>query len=407
MVAKAAARLGLPHTTLAWTGSKPESGLMAAARHARYRLIDAHIARETAALRAGDWPGWDGRQLVTAHTLDDLAETFLMRLARGSGLAGLASLRPRQRLTVLPDDSGVLALCDLVVRRPLLGIAKARLIATLEAKGVRWTEDPSNRKDEFERVRVRKALPMLGEIGIVPAAIARSAGRLTAARDALEFHDLDTLLLLADLNGGLYAAVDFETLSIHPDETPIFILSALVEVLGGQPEPPDHDQVAALYAQLRAHTSEGKRMPPATIGGTLLDLSQTGRLRIWREWGRAGLPALELAPGDRRLWDGRFEVALSPDAPRPVVVAALGKAGWRELVGRVPTLQRLGLPPGAGATVPAFRARDGALLAVPTLRRLPVSLERYQEQVAAEWQRPPHPAAEVYRARFHGETRLD
>ena len=103
-----------------WEGLKPASGVQAQARRARYMLL-ANEAR-----RLG------GATLVTAHTLDDQAETMLMRLAHGSGPSGLAGMRGRSEVNGVP------------LARPLLGIPKARLVATAEARGLPFMCDPSN-----------------------------------------------------------------------------------------------------------------------------------------------------------------------------------------------------------------------------------------------------------------------
>ena len=81
--------------------------------------------------------------IVTAHQLDDQAETVLMRLARGSGLDGLAAIPAESRWAGMP------------VLRPLLDVPKARLVATLEAEGIAFAEDASNHDPRFERARLR------------------------------------------------------------------------------------------------------------------------------------------------------------------------------------------------------------------------------------------------------------
>ena len=129
-VAAWAKAAGLPVHVLTWRGAKPKSGIEAAAREARYRLM-------------GDWlRSTSISSLYVGHTLDDQAETFLLRLARGSGLDGLCAMR---RLAPWP----VAGFCELSVARPLLGVTRAELRAYLKARGQAWLDDPMN-----ERCRV-------------------------------------------------------------------------------------------------------------------------------------------------------------------------------------------------------------------------------------------------------------
>jgi tRNA(Ile)-lysidine synthase len=154
--------LDLPHRTLRWTGAKPKTGLPAAARDARYRLL-AKAARASGATH-----------VLTAHTQDDQAETLLMRMSRGSGIAGLAAMaRQSQR-------DGV------VLVRPLLHIPKARLVATLKKAKVAFADDPTNRDIRFTRPRLRAIMPALAAEGFDARNLARLASRLARANAALE-----------------------------------------------------------------------------------------------------------------------------------------------------------------------------------------------------------------------------
>src|SRR4051812_25670020 len=140
-VKRLARSLDLPHRTLRWTGTKPKTGLPAAARAARYRLL------AQAALASG------ATHVLTAHTRDDQAETLLMRMAPGSGIAGLAAMARRSQ------REGV------VLARPLLDIPKARLVATLHKARIGFAEDPSNRDSRFTRPRLRELMPALAAEG--------------------------------------------------------------------------------------------------------------------------------------------------------------------------------------------------------------------------------------------------
>ena len=123
-----------------------------------------------------DWCREAGAEvLVTAHTLEDQAETLLMRLARGSGIVGLGAMAAEGTT----EDGFPIA-------RPFLEVSRARLRATLRKAGHPWIEDPSNENTQFERVKLRKMMPKLAEIGLTAEALARSAQRLgRAARPLL------------------------------------------------------------------------------------------------------------------------------------------------------------------------------------------------------------------------------
>ncbi|MGI9384089.1 MAG: tRNA lysidine(34) synthetase TilS, partial [Methyloligellaceae bacterium] len=161
-VARLARGLGFKPVLLRWDAEKPTSNLQSAARAARYDLMAAHC--HTAGIAA----------MVTAHHLEDQAETVLMRLGRGSGVDGLAAI---------PEVS---AWAGIDLLRPLLDLRKARLIATLEAAGVDWIEDPSNLNERFERVRVRRALERLESLGLTADRLALTARRMRRARAALD-----------------------------------------------------------------------------------------------------------------------------------------------------------------------------------------------------------------------------
>ncbi|WP_322516316.1 tRNA lysidine(34) synthetase TilS [Rhodopseudomonas palustris] len=161
-VKQLARKLDLPHRTLRWTGDKPNTGLPAAARAARYRLL-AKVAKAVGAAH-----------IMTAHTRDDQAETVLMRLSRGSGIAGLAAM-PRETVR----DGAVLV-------RPLLDVPKRRLVATLDRAKIGFAIDPSNADPRFTRPRLRELMPLLAAEGCDSRNLARLAARAARAEAALE-----------------------------------------------------------------------------------------------------------------------------------------------------------------------------------------------------------------------------
>jgi tRNA(Ile)-lysidine synthase len=161
-VKRLARTLAIEHRTMRWNGAKPKTGVPAAARAERYRLL-AQAARSAGAMH-----------ILTAHTRDDQAETLLMRLLRGSGIAGLAAMARET------DRDGI------ILARPLLAIPKSRLIATLDKAKVAYADDPTNRDAAFTRPRLRMLLPLLAAEGGDASRLARLAARLARANEAVE-----------------------------------------------------------------------------------------------------------------------------------------------------------------------------------------------------------------------------
>ena len=164
-VAQLARRLGVPHRIVRWEGNKPATGLQQSAREARYRLLAAAAARAKA------------RAILTAHTLDDQAETVLIRMSRGSGLGGLGAMASAAALPV----GG-----EVVLARPLLEIPKARLIATLRRARIEFADDPSNRDPRFTRARLREVMGALAREGLDARRLSLLARRLRRAEVAIE-----------------------------------------------------------------------------------------------------------------------------------------------------------------------------------------------------------------------------
>lgn len=160
MVARVCDGIAVPHSILPADTGAPTSNLQAWARALRYRLLAGWAAER----------GLDA--IATAHHLDDQAETFLMRLARGSGVGGLAGVQPSRRL-----GSGVRLV------RPLLGWRRHELSAIVAAAGLDVVDDPSNSDDRFDRSRVRRLIESSNELDA--RRVAAAAGHCADAEDAL------------------------------------------------------------------------------------------------------------------------------------------------------------------------------------------------------------------------------
>lgn len=279
-VADWAKALGLLPHILTWKGPRPESGLQAQARALRYALLTDWCRAHQASL------------LVTAHTLEDQAETLLMRLARGSGIRGLSGMRS-------DETDGIL------LERPLLKMRRADLRATLEAAGHPWIEDPSNEDSRFERVRLRKALPMLAELGLAPEALARSAERLGRALQPLDGLAREFLDRHVEMRPEGFALIDKGSFHKLDDEIAISVLERLLGYLGGGDEPPRLMAVEALHHWLRRGDARAR-----TLAGCRIAQRQR-HLLIGREAGRISQAPVDIAAGESVRWDNRFDVSVA------------------------------------------------------------------------------------------------
>lgn len=349
-VAAQAAALGFRHATLAWEGSKPQTGIQAAARTARYRLMGDYMRSRAIAL------------LFTAHTRDDQAETLLMRLARGSGLDGLAAMSPRLRFGDLgfpdPEDT------EPEIARPLLDVPKARLRATLEARGIAWIEDPSNQSQAYERPRLRAARAHLDALGLTDAMLALSATRLLRARRAL---DQTVEFFCSPAAGAVsidpcgYFTIDRARLQDIEEEIALRVLGRVIAAAGGSHAPVSLGKLETIAAAVRFGSARSEKW---TLARAMIT-ADGHTVTIEREPGRDPLPSLELEPGASARWDGRFWVQVAPgSAPLPTKVRPLGEVAWSDL--RQQGVAATRAPSRAIAAVPSFW-REGSLAAVPTL----------------------------------------
>ena len=260
-VAALCATLGVGHAILRWEGAKPASGVQAEARRARYALLASEARR------------LGGATLVSAHTLDDQAETMLMRLAHGSGPSGLAGMRERSEV------NGV------ALARPLLGFPKVRLIATAEARGLPFVHDPSNSDPRFERVRWRETMPVLAEQGLTAERLGRLAERMARLDEAVAQRAREVLAeaMLPDGASEHGPRLRFSMLALEPEEIALRVLALALDVAvpGGE----GHGRlerleacVAALIQAARAGSALRR-----TLSGCVLSLGCDGVLTLQRE----------------------------------------------------------------------------------------------------------------------------
>jgi tRNA(Ile)-lysidine synthase len=330
-VVAAARKRRLKAEILRWTGEKPKGDIEAAARAARYRLL-------LGAARAAK-----ASHLLLAHQRDDQAETLLLRLARGSGVFGLAAMRKEI------DAGGV------TILRPFLDIERARLQETIAVAGLEPAEDAMNSDPRYARARLRRIMPLLSADGIDAAGLAATAGRLASAAEAIDEAATRVIERVVVPDEIAAATIDADVFLAIPAEIRLRALVRILIAVGGEDYPPRFERLQALDAEM-ARRGRFKR----TLGGAVIEGRQ-GRVLVYREVGRTGLPRVTVKAGFSGIWDHRFRVEIGKGAPSGLAVAALGEAGRREIGARAGSATA-----GALAALPALWLKD-SVFAVPTL----------------------------------------
>ena len=329
-VAEWAAGLGLSHTMLAWDGPKPETGIQASAREARYGLMAAWCREHEAGL------------LLTGHTMDDQAETVLMRLNRTLSAESLAGIPAHG------NWDGVALL------RPLLGVRREALRAYLRALGQGWVDDASNADERFERVRIRQSLTVLGKEGITAerlAALAEAGARTSVLIDRLSTRWLGLWLKEEDTGLCHVPSAPFLGLPVPLQER---ILERVVRHYGGGSSSAEPEELR----RLARWVAEGPVR--CTLGGALIGRRKTG-FWVAREAGRISLEPVIVPEGGTVVWDSRFRVRAAPGS-------SITPAGSRPLpLGeKVPAAARRSYP-----MVEQSEEGAGSLPEVTFLRLLP------------------------------------
>lgn len=234
-----AKRAGLTAHVLSATGKAPRSDVEAAARSLRYRLMGEFARKKRLSA------------VYVAHTHDDQAETFLMRLARGSGVDGLAAMQP---LASYPDR----AFSGLKLARPLLGVTRRTLRDFLEAEGHPWLDDPMNADTRFSRVRIRQAWPQLEALGLTPERMVEAAAHLGRARSALETVSQAVLARACrPHHEGLL--VDSVALVGAPPELALRGLATILMLVSANPYRPRFERLLGLFAAIAEGSLGGGR----------------------------------------------------------------------------------------------------------------------------------------------------
>jgi tRNA(Ile)-lysidine synthase len=279
MVLRVAATLGLPARGLAWTGAKPETGVQEAARIARYRMMGSAMAEDGATV------------LLTAHHLQDQAETVLMRMAHGSGIEGLRGM------AAMADIEGIR------VHRPLLAVDPTALRAVVDAAGLTPVEDPSNTDPHYERVRWRQAMPELAALGLDAAALSLFAERMAETDAAIAQMADGCFAEIVRLDGFGAARIELAPFVGLSPAISTRLLGRVLNIVGGRQKPRALGQVE----RLRQTIAEQGLAKATTVLGCVIRIKD-GAIAVAREPGRSLPSDAHLVPNGELVWDERFRI---------------------------------------------------------------------------------------------------
>lgn len=286
--------IGLPHKTVVWQDWQGQGNTQAAARAARYQLIQSACP--------------DGvTQVLLGHTLDDQAETVLLRIKRGSGVDGLAAMAPRRRLPI-----------GLELLRPLLTISRADLRRYLTARGQTWCDDPSNDNPDYDRIRMRQALPQLAELGIDAPTLATLAHSMQRARVALN----DTTQRAAQsivAQDALGLRLSLTGLAQVPDDFRLRLLAAALMWTSGSPYRPRLSSLEQVWHAVQQGRAQ-------TLMGCVLSPRQSC---VWIDREFSALSDTSAPAVSGAIWDGLWSYA-GPDNAE-WTIAPLGAHGVAQL----------------------------------------------------------------------------
>lgn len=327
-------KYAISHHVLRWTGWNQVGNLQDAARTARRDLI----AAKAKALGC--------THTLYGHTADDQAETFLMRLARGSGVDGLSGITDYD--------------LDAAIVRPLLSAYRADLRSYLETNGIPWFEDPSNDDLRFDRIKARQMMTHLSALGLTAQRIVQTTGHMTRARSSLRTAAVDfaTRFLRVEAGDIIFAPA---ALRIGSDDTGLRVFAAALQWIGASDYRPRFNAVVDAAAAVRIGQTR-------TLNGVIITPEGEGA-RMIREYD-ATAPAVLSHGGETTLsWDRRWQIDPDPQSPLmrrtqrvfppDIAVRALGDdlssvTGWRAV----------GLPRASLIASPAL-FQNGTLIAAP------------------------------------------
>jgi len=291
--------LCIQHTTLKWL-TKPIGNLQNAARNARHELLLEWTNKQKLSV------------VLLGHTLDDNAETIIIKLIRGSGVDGLAGIEKNKNIN------------GLNIFRPLINISRDDLRRYLQVKKVTWIDEPSNFDERFERIKVRNFLPSLSDIGLTSKKLVKLASHMSRAKEALNWHvsNFARQHVQQTIWGDL--SINFDEFIKIPREYQFRLLSSGLRWISGKVHKPRFQSLERL---LNAITSRklGKSM---TLMGCIIKYDGNW-IKLTREFSAISKPSIVLEPNF--VWEKKWQIEIDLEQLNVATVGPVGKNGLEQI----------------------------------------------------------------------------
>lgn len=273
-------KLGAEFFALSWDCGGNKTALQERARSGRYDLMTKKCHEFGIDI------------LLTAHHLDDMIETYLMRKEKKSGIFGLSS-----SCSFFHNNVRIL--------RPLHHFPKAELIKYLEGQNIKWFEDKSNKSDLYERNRVRKKLAALSDFDkdIVIDEIRQVNERASGLNERL----IQTMAESLEINNYGFATLDLDNIKNESNDgywdIKIQILNYILTIIGGKTNIPRFRNLENLLDKLQINNDF-----KCSLHGCIIK-KKNNKLWIFREKSAIKLKKIKLNLS--QYWDNRFQVTVN------------------------------------------------------------------------------------------------
>ncbi|MGD9638951.1 MAG: tRNA lysidine(34) synthetase TilS [Alphaproteobacteria bacterium] len=328
--------LGLEQVVLTWEGEKPKTGVQEQARKARFNLLLSYCQDNNI------------KFLALAHHLEDQAETFLIRLGRGSGVDGLGAMRHITNI----DGINVI--------RPLLNISHNGFKKYLKENQMEWVEDPSNQNDHYQRVKIRKILPLLTDYGISPDVLSKTAEQMQRVRSFLDKITKEEIVKHTKLYEEGFITASPNLFICNDDEIALRTLKKIIMGVCGLEYPLRLEKLSRLLDCLRN---------PDSFKGATLSGCQILKNKVKDECGYLFVRETKKVEQSvcvnqttSILWDKRFIINIKNNSNKNLIVRPLGAKLWKEMVKDKKIKIKKDIPRLAGIVLPTLFDNKDVLL---------------------------------------------